>query len=150
MKKFDELPVEIQEKMLERQVQQGNKRDEEVFGRDLYTNQELGGFDWCETPEEAEFWSYVLESDNHELFYQRYPKKPTYPCMMWVWDDVIRYAEQRFVEGILANRYITVQGDSTCLFYGYKNASLTKPNKEKIREQIKELKTKIEELKKQL
>ena len=147
---FDELPVEIQEKMMERQVEQGNKRNEEVFRRHLRSSAVKGGFTWDDTPEGALFWSKVLDGGKMETFYQRYPKEPTYPCMMWVWDDTKEYAEQRFIEGVLANRYITRQGESTCLFYGFKNASLANPNKEEIQEQIKELEAKIEELKKEL
>lgn len=74
MKKFDELPVEIQEKMLERQFQQTGKRNPEVFRKSIFASTEDRGFKWAKSPEGQKFWNEVIDCDNYEPFYKRYPK----------------------------------------------------------------------------
>jgi hypothetical protein len=70
MTEFDKLPKEIQERMLECQVEQGKPRDADVF-RDSITN----GFLFIKTIEGSDFWWEVLKNKNHNLFFQKYPKK---------------------------------------------------------------------------
>ena len=41
---FKDLPVEIQERMLDEQVRQGNPRNAEVFERDITATVPAGGF----------------------------------------------------------------------------------------------------------
>lgn len=67
------FPVEVVEKMLERQVEQGNKRDISVFEADRFACKEEGGFDWDETPEGWYFWYKVIDSKNFDHFFERYP-----------------------------------------------------------------------------
>lgn len=76
------FPQEVVEKMLERQFEQTKKRDVEVFER-LITL----GFVWNKTIEGGAFWSDVINNKNFDLFFERYPKPPTYPKVMWVSDD---------------------------------------------------------------
>ena len=45
---WDDLQLEIQEKMLSLQAQQGNPRNPEVFRQSLIATKEEGGFDWVE------------------------------------------------------------------------------------------------------
>ena len=68
------LPKEILEKMCDNQVAQGNLRNPEVFKRSRFSHLLQGGFNWEESPEKCDFWSQVLDFDNHDLFYQKYPK----------------------------------------------------------------------------
>ena len=75
MNDFDKLPKEIQEKMLETQLEQGNKIDPYVFRQDIYAGKEKKGFNWCETKEEHEFWWQVIDEENFDLFFEKYPKK---------------------------------------------------------------------------
>ena len=64
-----DFPVEIVEKMLERQVEQGNKRDVSVFEQSKYD-----GFDWDITPEGGQFWVEIIKNKNFDLFFEKYPK----------------------------------------------------------------------------
>lgn len=68
------FPVEVVEKMLERQVEQGNERDVRVFEEYKYCGKIMGGFRWKDTQEGDSFWNDVLD-ENFELFFQRYPKE---------------------------------------------------------------------------
>jgi hypothetical protein len=75
MTEFDKLPKEIQERMFEYQVEQGNKRDADVFRECLDEEDTHGGIDWCKTEEGWLFWHEILDKHNHALFFERYPKK---------------------------------------------------------------------------
>jgi hypothetical protein len=69
MTEFDKLPKEIQERMLECQVEQGNPRDADVFRDEI-----ASGFRWDKTKEGLGFWNDVINK-NHNLFFEKYPKK---------------------------------------------------------------------------
>jgi hypothetical protein len=75
MIKWHELPLEIQEKMLQRQVEQGNLRDASVFEKQIDANINCGGFDWYQTSESSPFWAYVLWDGIIDHFYTLYQKK---------------------------------------------------------------------------
>ena len=55
MAKWEKLPVEIQERMLQCQEEQGNKKDESVFIRKINEVKSDGGFNWDDTKEESPF-----------------------------------------------------------------------------------------------
>jgi hypothetical protein len=75
MIKFKDLPIEIQNKMLEHQEAQGNKRDECVFIKDIKSSLILGGFDWCDTIEGDDFWRKFIAQDTYKPFFEKYPTK---------------------------------------------------------------------------
>jgi len=75
MNDFDKLPKEIQEKMLEKQLEQGNKIDPYVFRQDIFNDKVNRGFDWDKTKEGSEFWADVLDLKNFDVFFEKYPKK---------------------------------------------------------------------------
>ena len=68
MAKWEELPVEIQERMLQCQEEQGNKKDESVFIRKINELKRDGGFNWGDTKEESSFWSDVIHDNKFEIF----------------------------------------------------------------------------------
>lgn len=74
MIKFKDLPVEIQQRVLDEQVRQGNKRDAEVFEKDTSAGIGEGGFTWSESGEGHDFWNKVLTYGNFSTFYEKYPK----------------------------------------------------------------------------
>ena len=78
------VPQEIIYKMLERQVEQGNKRDADVFDENIIYGYFGGGFTWDQTIEGQKFWKEVLKEKRYDLFFLRYPKK-SYPKIMKVW-----------------------------------------------------------------
>ena len=74
---YNELPFEIQERMLENQVLAGNPRDPLVFINNLHSATDGGGFDWDVSPEEQNgehFWLGVLMGENPDMFFERYPR----------------------------------------------------------------------------
>lgn len=90
-KTWDELPKEIQDKMLERQYEQTGKMDATIFRNRINNNREHGGFDWGATFENSVMpgcWVLILKGD-YEVFYKMFPsaKIKTFPREMLVWDD---------------------------------------------------------------
>lgn len=71
---WNDLPPEIQEKMLEHQEQQGYKRDASVFENHLSAGRILGGFAWDYSPEGGEFWNAIINYGKFDEFYEKYPK----------------------------------------------------------------------------
>lgn len=63
-----DFPKEVVEKMLERQVEQGNEKDVSVFEKDRYIVKSSGGFSWSNTIEKFDFWNSVLFRKDFNLF----------------------------------------------------------------------------------
>ena len=79
-----DFPQEVVEKMLERQVEQGNKRDVSVF--EICRGAISNGFEWSKTEEGFYFWGSVITDKHFGLFFAKYPKKQ-YPRVMMVSND---------------------------------------------------------------
>ena len=79
MTKFERAPIEVQEKMLERQVEQGNHRDPNVYIRSFSSGRSKGGFTWSDTPEGHDFWSNIDDYEDYSEFFELYPKHPIKP-----------------------------------------------------------------------
>lgn len=81
LKKYDligdikDFPIEVVEKMIEKQIEQGNKIDLKIFQRNNASSADFGGFDWVKTFEGSMFWREVTQERNFNLFFKRYPKK---------------------------------------------------------------------------
>ena len=76
MMQFKNLPVEIQEKMLDEQVRQGNPRNAEVFEKNTKADAKQGGFTWWASVEGHDFWAKITLESNIGIFYEKYPKRP--------------------------------------------------------------------------
>ena len=59
---WKDLPIDIQNRMLDYQEEQGNKRDSSVFERYIETNSNFGGFDWDHTKEGFEYWYEIVRA----------------------------------------------------------------------------------------
>ena len=75
MIKFKDLPVEIQQRMLDEQVRQGYPRNAEVFEADTSACGDEGGFSWSRTVEGCTFWAEIILRGNFADFYKKYPKQ---------------------------------------------------------------------------
>lgn len=82
---WDDLPIEIQNRMLNCQEEQGNPRNSDVFKKCVEIDSKEGGFNWFRSEEGASFWADVLSYQKIEIFYERYPKKD----LSMLIDDVI-------------------------------------------------------------
>jgi hypothetical protein len=76
MIQFKDLPVEIQQRMLDEQVRQGNPRNADVFANGIYSPKREGGFTWAQSVEGYDFWEKIIVSGNFADFYAKYPKSP--------------------------------------------------------------------------
>lgn len=74
MIRFKDLPEEIQNRMLDEQERQGNTRNERVLRRDIFADDDLGGFFWENSEEGDGFWRKILVVGNIDTFYEKYPK----------------------------------------------------------------------------
>ena len=79
MTQFERAPKEVQEKMLERQVEQGNIRDPYIFVKNFSSGRDNGGFTWGKTPEGRKFWENISDYDDYSEFFELYPKHPIKP-----------------------------------------------------------------------
>jgi len=69
------FPLEIIDKIIEKQVEQGNEANVEVFEDNITIDRDLGGFDWIDTEEGREFWLKVINNKEFNLFFKKYPKE---------------------------------------------------------------------------
>lgn len=69
-----DVPKEVVDKMLERQVEQGNPESIAVFEKEIIADKDGGGFDWSDTEEDLDFWEAVLMENNFDFFFKVYPK----------------------------------------------------------------------------
>lgn len=69
-----DFPIEVVQKMIERQVEQGNKADVTVFQRYATSDFIDGGFVWDDTTEGEGFWTEVISHKNFDVFFAKYPK----------------------------------------------------------------------------
>lgn len=69
-----DFPIEVVQKMIERQVEQGNKPDVTVFQKNSCAIKKQNGFSWGETIEGETFWSSILYYNSFDVFFQKYPK----------------------------------------------------------------------------
>jgi hypothetical protein len=124
MKKFKDLPIEIQNKMLDHQEAQGNKRDESVFIKDICSISFRGGFDWHKTIEGTVFWTEVFVEWNHKVFFEKYPVQnvPELKGILMEVSDFkdFSYSQKREVIGTLDGKYICMACDrSYVVDYNY-------------------------------
>ena len=71
MIEWDDLPIRIQNRILECQEEQGNLRNPKFFRNDS----KQGGFIWMDTKEGHDFWSKILNGGKFKEFYDLYPEK---------------------------------------------------------------------------
>ena len=76
MIRFNDLPVEIQERMLDEQVRQGNPRCAEVLEEHIASHAREGGFIWGRSVDGYDFWEKIIVVGNFTEFYEKYPKHP--------------------------------------------------------------------------
>ena len=72
---LDGFPIEVVQRMVDCQVEQGNKADVTVFQIDRCKIVEHGGFDWAGTKDGVPFWGKILSGRKFDVFFNKYPKK---------------------------------------------------------------------------
>jgi hypothetical protein len=71
------FPKEIVQKMVKRQVEQGNEPDYTVFEEKDCASKERKGFDWMYSKEDYDFWKEVITKKHFNTFFEKYPKTET-------------------------------------------------------------------------
>lgn len=69
---ISDFPIEVVQKMVERQYEQKGFCDVSVFQKDRVS--EARGFSWINTIEGGIFWGYVVGKRDWDIFFDRYPK----------------------------------------------------------------------------
>ena len=65
------FPIEVVEKMLQKQCNQFGEKDISVFQNNRHSEK---GFIWENTIEGHNFWKDVIRYENFDIFFERYPK----------------------------------------------------------------------------
>jgi hypothetical protein len=71
---LENFPIEVVEKMLQRQYEQVNKIDISVFQDNKRADERHEGFLWRDTIEGHEFWRDIICYKKFDVFFDRYPK----------------------------------------------------------------------------
>src|SRR5690606_37509340 len=74
MMQFKDLPVEIQQRMLDEQVRQGNPRNTKVFEKTITACSSEGGFTWEQSEERFDFLYRIIINVNPAVCFEKYPK----------------------------------------------------------------------------
>ena len=74
IRELENFPIEVVEKMLQKQYKQANKIDISVFQKNRCSDIQHDGFRWEDTIEGHEFWSKVIRYEKFDVFFERYPK----------------------------------------------------------------------------
>lgn len=69
------FPLEIIDKMIEKQVEQGNEANVTVFERNIRAIDRINGFYWGLTLENYDFWCKVINYKRFDTFFEKYPKQ---------------------------------------------------------------------------
>lgn len=67
-------PLQVVDKMLQRQLDCGNERNVEVFEKNRFAGKSDGGFDWGHSIEGTKFWYEVIAIKCLGTFFNLYPK----------------------------------------------------------------------------
>ena len=73
---FKDLPIEIQQRMLDEQERQGYPRNAKVFEKATSASPFKGGFAWAYSVQGYDFWKKILRDGDFTDFYAKYPKHP--------------------------------------------------------------------------
>ena len=73
------FPIEVVEKMLQKQHDQYSKKDISIFQNNIHSER---GFLWSNTIEGQDFWRHVISYKQFDIFFERYPRplKNVYIC----------------------------------------------------------------------
>ena len=69
------FPIEVVQKMIERQVEQGSEANIKVFQKRADSGVLNHGFAWAETVEKYSFWNDVIRLKSFNVFFAKYPKQ---------------------------------------------------------------------------
>lgn len=73
--KIADFPLEVVQKMVDCQIEQGNKGNPEIFSSFIDASRPSGGFSWAITEEGHIFWDHVINGKNFKKFFEHFPKK---------------------------------------------------------------------------
>jgi len=68
------FPMPVIEAMLREQVRQGNNSRIDIFKVSKSTGKNGGGFKWEETQQGRNFWGRVINLNNFDVFFEKYPE----------------------------------------------------------------------------
>lgn len=70
---LENFPIEIVEKMLQKQYEQSGKIDISVFQKYKRSDIQRGGFHWADTIEGHGFWYSIIAKQKFDMFFTYYP-----------------------------------------------------------------------------
>lgn len=109
---LENFPIEIVEKMLQKQYNQYGEKDISIFQNNRRSEK---GFLWENTIEGHDFWRRVISCKEFDIFFERYPKLSKNVYILGdekLYKNVIKSLEKR--GGINVTNLI---GDGGCIYY---------------------------------
>jgi hypothetical protein len=80
------FPKEVVQKMVERQVEQGNEPDYTIFEKSRTVTKFNKGFVWELSKDGFDFWNNVILYKKFDVFYEKYPKTETKVTLTKIYD----------------------------------------------------------------
>ena len=85
---INNFPIEVVEKMVEEQMNQGNKPNVNLFTIDKCATRYEGGFNWESTRDGFRFWEKIIKEELFDLFFERYPRKLKTNKLVYIYNEV--------------------------------------------------------------
>ena len=143
------LPAPILKRMMECQVEQGNKADYTVFENWKCASKSGRGFDWSVTAEKSAFWTTAITYGDYSRFFEMYPEtKPEKVEKSLEMPPQTRTVEQVIYDKLkvildLNNERINLNVTKGAIELAFYNA---KDELEKVESQLTEINTKLSAL----
>lgn len=113
-----DFPIEVVQKMVERQIEQGNEPDVTIFQKDCRATRLDRGFTWSSTIEGDVFWYIVIAQHRFADFFERYPNG-SLSKKVYIWGHPTK--GKKVIEALKErgglDRYIGYAGDRTDSIY---------------------------------
>jgi hypothetical protein len=111
------FPLEVVQKMILCQIQQGNPADVSVFQNSANANKMEKGFDWLY---DEDFWYNVIKERDFELFFKKYPNSKNKLNITYIDETVMEVSDDletwfRRVVFAIKNEYYLTWGVSESL-----------------------------------
>lgn len=82
------FPIEVVEKMVEEQMNQGNKPNVNLFTIDKCATRHEGGFNWERSGDGFLFWEKIIKEELFDIFFERYPRKLKTNKLVYIYNEV--------------------------------------------------------------
>ena len=84
---INNFPIEVVEKMVEEQINQGNEPNVDLFTIDKCATRYEGGFNWESTKDGFRFWEKIIKAEVFDIFFEKYPRKLKTNKLVYIYSE---------------------------------------------------------------